>query len=529
MAFANHGFSNFASCFCVLVFLLLIKRWRRLTRHRQGARFTVEPLLVSEQRSAELPGWKGARPKPFATTVAVGLIVRYAIQRPIDVTSQAWSMLAIFVATITAIVLAPMQPPAVAICMLVVGVVTDTFTFQQGVAAFSDEVIWMILFASFFARAFSKTGFGTRIAFNVVRIAGGTTLGLAYSLNACECLVAVCMPSSAARSSGVFFPIVISISKASGSDPDQGTHRKMGSFLVQNMFQATANSSCLWMTGCSLNFLMLRLASQLGYTLPTPFRTWFVVTCVPTLVSMTIIPLVVYVLLPPEVKITPEAPKAARTKLERMGPMSRDEHIMLFVMVLMVFMWATAASTGIAPVTTAAVGVSLLLVLGPLSWEDCAAERGVWGTFIWFSVLVGMGGLLNEFGVVAWISREISRAISEAGLSTWPAFALLVCSYAAAHYLFASQVAHVGALYQPFCSMMVATGTPPLAAVMSLAMVSNFFSTLTPYASAQSPVFFSARYASQAEWYLLGAVCNLVNMLIFGTVGVFWWKTIGWI
>lgn len=44
-----------------------------------------------------------------------------------------------------------------------------------------------------------RTGLGDRIALNVIRAVGGTTLGLAYGLNAAELLVAAAMPCSAAR------------------------------------------------------------------------------------------------------------------------------------------------------------------------------------------------------------------------------------------------------------------------------------------------------------------------------------------
>ena len=63
----------------------------------------------------------------------------------------------------------------------------------------SFQVVWLVLIAFFLADAFQKTGLGDRIALNVIRAVGGTTLGLAYGVNFAELLVAAAMPCSAAR------------------------------------------------------------------------------------------------------------------------------------------------------------------------------------------------------------------------------------------------------------------------------------------------------------------------------------------
>merc|ERR1712107_336580 len=131
--------------------------------------------------------------------------------------------------------------------------------------------------------------------------------------------------------------------------------------------------------------------------------------------------------------------------------------------------------------------------------------------------------MLNKRGIVQWLASILSAKISAAGLSGFPAFLVLLILYVLAHYLFASQVAHVGALYQPFCSLMVRAGTPPMVALMSLAIASNAFSALTPYASVQAPVYFGAKYVGQMQWYRLGIAFVMCSMLVWLTVGAVWW------
>eukprot|EP00929_Paragymnodinium_shiwhaense_P112234 TRINITY_DN804_c0_g1_i1.p1 TRINITY_DN804_c0_g1~~TRINITY_DN804_c0_g1_i1.p1 ORF type:complete len:543 (+),score=70.22 TRINITY_DN804_c0_g1_i1:119-1630(+) len=486
-------------------------------------------LVWASSKPVELPKSKrkGAKFGRLLCCAAIGLFLRFALPVPSELTGQAWSMLAIFVTTIAMIVSAPLPAPAVALCMLVVGVVTRTFTFADGVSAFSEEVIWMIILAMFLAKGISKTGLGPRVAYSVVRVAGGTTLGLAYGLNLCELLVASCMPSSAARAAGIFYPIVVSVAKASGSDPELGTRSKMGSFLVQNAFQTTANSSALWMTGCSLNLLMIGLANQMEYDIPSTFNGWLKLTCVPVAVCWVLTPLLVYLVCPPQQKVTPDAPAEARRKLKEMGPMTQDEKLMAAVMMVMVVFWINATGLGISPVTTAMGGLGVLLLFGVLSWDDCASEKSAWGTFVWFSVLVAMGKLLNKIGLVEFLASSVSARIASAGLSSSSSFVFLLVLYLLSHYFFASQVAHVSAMFQPFAAMMVRTGTQPLVAVMSLVIVSNAFSTLTPYASAQAVVFYAGGYVKSREWYRLGILSNILCLAVWSTVGVAWWYFLG--
>jgi DASS family divalent anion:Na+ symporter len=335
------------------------------------------------------------------------------------------------------------------------------------------------------------------------------------------------MPSSAARAAGVFYPLVRSVAEASGSDPKDGTEKKTGAFLVQTAFQATGNSSSLWLFGAAQNLLALKLAAQAGYVINNPFVAWLKATCVPALVAMVLTPLLVYKVMPPEVKKTPEAPAEAKRKLEEMGPMSTDEKVLGATILGMLCMWATASAIGIKPVTTAVLGLSVLLFTGTLTWADCSGEKGAWTTMTWFAILVSMSAMLNKTGVVQWLAGAISSRILQAGLSTVPAFGLLLVMYTFSHYAFASQVAHLSALYVPFVVMMVQTGTPPAVAVFALAAASNLFGSLTPYASAQAPVFFAGGYVSQKDWYKLGLIFLIFNMTVWTSVGAVWWKVIG--
>ncbi|CAE8645913.1 unnamed protein product, partial [Polarella glacialis] len=433
-----------------LALLLTSKQHRR----QATAKLLRKAAAAGAAPGGKSSGWKGAKLVPMAISVGLGLLIRFVIPIPEGVSAQGWSILALFVATVAGIVTQPLPAPGVAFCGLTVGLLTKTLTFYEGVAAFTDEVLWLVLLAFFFTKGFAKTGLGDRIALSIVRLVGGTTLGLAYGLNIAEGALAAGMPSSAARAAGVFYPLVDSVAKASGSDPANGTEKKTGAFLIQSSFQATGNSSSLWLYGAAQNLLALRLAAQLGYVVQNPFMAWLKASCVPALVAMALTPLVAYWAIKPEVTKTPEAPKEAERKLKEMGPVSRDEAILAAVIGGMLVLWAGSTAFGIPSVNTAVLGLTVLLFTGVLTWDDCAGEKGAWTTMTWFAILVSMSAMLNKLGIVTWLAASISAKISAAGLSGGPAFLVLLLVYVFSHYAFASQVAHLSALYLPFIAMM---------------------------------------------------------------------------
>ena len=59
---------------------------------------------------------------------------------------------------------------------------------------------------------------------------------------------------------------------------------------------------------------------------------------------------------PPEIKDTPEAPKEAARRLEKMGGMTRDEKIMLGTMGLAVVLWVLGDAIGVSSVVAAMLG-----------------------------------------------------------------------------------------------------------------------------------------------------------------------------
>ena len=63
---------------------------------------------------------------------------------------------------------------------------------------------------------------------------------------------------------GIFFPLAKALCLACGSDPEKGTQKKMGAYLMKTCFQTTTVSSAMFITAMAANPLAVNLAQSAG-------------------------------------------------------------------------------------------------------------------------------------------------------------------------------------------------------------------------------------------------------------------------
>ena len=453
--------------------------------------------------------------------LAVGFIL-WLIPSPESVDPRGWHLLAIFAATIVALVVRPLPPSAASLLAIAVCVLTGTLSMGQALSGFGRSVVWLVVAAFFIASGFNRTGLGRRLAYLLVAALGRKSLGLAYSLIATDLILAPGIPSNTARTGGVVYPILQSVGHAFGSRAEEGTSRRLSAFLTVCVYQGTVVTSAMFLTAVAVNPLIAGLAGSIGIELTWSLWAWAAV--VPGLVSLGVVPLVVYRLYPPEIRETPRATVLAREELAKMGRMSSAEWAMLTVFVAMLILWSLSG-LGVDTTASAIGGVGVLLVLGVITWDDLLRERAAWDTMVWFATILMMAGFLTEMGLVVWFSSAVAGTLS--GVSWAPTLLGVALLYFYTHYFFAGNSSHAGAMYLPFLGIALASGAPAMAAALLLGYFSSLFAGLTHYGTAPGPILFGAHHVPLPTWWRLGAVISVVNIVIWLGVGGFWWKAIG--
>ena len=270
-------------------------------------------------------------------TLGVGLLIAF-LPRPEGVTREAWTLLAIFIATIVGSIVQPLTGSAMVLLGVVATTLFGALKIEKALSGYADKYVWLVLAAFFISRAMIKTGLGHRIALLFIRLIGRRSLGLGYSLVFTDFILASFVPSTGARSGGIILPIARSVSETYESRPDDGTEAKLGTFLMTLLYQCEVILCATFLTGQASNLIIRNFAAtHAGIDLN--YSIWFVSAIVPSLVSLTVIPLFIYRFYPPEVKETPGAIEFARNELSEMGPLKRAEKILLGVFIIVVALW----------------------------------------------------------------------------------------------------------------------------------------------------------------------------------------------
>lgn len=454
--------------------------------------------------------------------VMVGAIIWF-LPTPEGLDPAALQMLAIFVATIVGIILAPLPMAAIALIGAALAVLLGVLAWKDVYTSNGTNLVWLVLMAFFISRGIIKSGLGRRVALFFLRLLGKRTIGLGYGLAITELVLSPAMPSITARAGGVMLPITRAISEVLGSYPDEQTRHRIGAYLIQTAFQCNIMTAAMFITAMAGNPLAVKLAGDQGVAIT--WLGWATAAFVPGVICLALIPLVMIVIDRPSVTETPDAADMAHRHLEEMGPISRHEIVMIAIFLGLMFLWIFGDTLfGIGAAHAATLGVCVMLVMGIITWQDALKEKAAWDIMIWIGILIMMAGKLKDLGLIGWFSNEMGPMLD--GFSTAAAYLLVVSIYFYAHYFFASATAHIGALFPASLAILIASGVDPFTAAITLACLSNVFGCLTQYAIGSAPVLFGAGYHTQAEWLRNGLIMSVIYLAVWLTVGPVWWGII---
>ncbi len=460
--------------------------------------------------------------KGFGPLVLLYLLIAYVFPKPLAVKQEAWQLFGVFAATVAGLILQPVPGGAMVLIGVVFSALVGGLPIQSALAGYSDPMVWLVLVAFLISRALLNTGLARRIALVFVRMFGKTSIGITYALSATDAVLATIIPSNGARSGGVTLPIARSIAELYESSPG-ATAGRLGAFLMVGVYQSICVTAAMFFTGQASNPMAAQIATQNGF--PITWGSWFVAGSVPGIVSLAVIPHVVMKLFPPETRKTPEAARFAAGELTKMGAMSRNEKALAVVFAGVCGMWASAGWHGVDITVTALLGASALLLTGVLTWEEVKSEKTAWDMFIWYGGLVRLGKALNDGGVMKAFAESIGGWFGD---TPWPVvFGVALLIYFYTHYAYASITAHMLSMYPPFLAVLILKGAPLGLVAFAFACFVNFSAGLTNYGTTPAPIFFAQEYVRLKDWFRIGAVVSVANLLIWSTVGFAWWKFLG--
>jgi L-tartrate/succinate antiporter len=467
-------------------------------------------LIEADRRARRAFAFKALLP------LAVGVVLAL-MPIPAGLAPRAWYFFSLFAAVVTGLVIEPI--PAAAVGFLGVSAaaalgmveLTPGKSITWALSGFSNQTVWLIFAAFMFAVGYEKTGLGRRIGLSMVKALGSRTLGLGYAITLTDLILAPFMPSNTARSGGTIYPVIQHIPALYNSEPGE-TARRIGSYLMWTACATTTITSSLFVTAMAPNLLGVELVKK-TVGVDISWIQWCIGFLPAAVILILTLPLLVYFIYPPEIKVSPEVPKYAAEELGKMGKMSSKEILMAGLALVALMLWIFGQSI-INATTVALVVISLMIVTGIIDWNDIMNNKKAWSMLAWFATLVALADGLAMVGFTAWVGKGSAALLS--GISPTLILVFMVAVYFICHYMFASTTAHTTAMLPVFLAAGAAVPgmNVPVLSLMLLHSL-GIMGVLTPYATGHSPVYFGSGYIERKDFWMLGLIFGAIFLGVF--------------
>ncbi len=447
----------------------------------------------------------------------------FVLPAPEGLSLEAWRTFGFYLAAIMGLILKPYAEPVVILTMAALsGLFLKNFSGIL-VSGYASSTVWLVFAAFSLSTAFVKTKLGTRLAYILMGKIGHSTLGMGYVIAFLELIVAPVTPSSTARAGGIIFPIVNSVAVALGSEPGP-TRRRAGAYFMVSLYMLTKTSSYIFMTGMAPNVLAAKFAGDiLGVRID--WMLWFKAALVPGFLLMLVIPWVIYLLYPPELKKI-DGKALSKEGLEKLGPMSTAEKVLTGIFIVALIGWIVGPMFKLNEANIAVAAMCACMVFNVITWDDMAGNKGAWRTLMWFGGIVGIAGALAKAKFFVWLAAFLSVYL-KTGASSYVMLAVIIVLSVLVRYIFASSTAYVVSMTPVFCTVGLAAGVEPMTLALALVFSNGYGSMVTHFGAASGPILFGSGYPDLKNWWTVGAVCAALSVIVHLTLGVAWWKMLG--
>jgi L-tartrate/succinate antiporter len=449
---------------------------------------------------------------------------------PAGLSPDAWRYFALFTTVIIALITEPFAPAIIGLCGVIAGAMlglvrgTPSQSAQWALSGFGNATVWLIFAGYMFTLGYTQTGLGKRIALHLVRLLGHRTLGLGYAVALADLALAPFTASATARSAGTIFPVVRQIPELYDSRPHDGTARRMGAYLLYSALATSFVTSSMFVTALAPNTLALSVMRQTaGVTVS--WVDWFVGFAPVGIVLILVVPWLIYVIYPPEIRRAPEAPRWAVEQLRVMGTMTRKEMKLLALVSVALALWI-GATEHVEPAISAMLVVLLMVAFNVVSWSDVIGHAQAWNVLVWFATMVTLASGLGETKFLEWLAQTMAPTIEHFGLSL--AIVSLVGVYFFLHYFFASITAHATSMLPVFIGIAVTIpGLSAKAWALLLAYPLGLMGVLTTYTAGHNPIYYGSGYITRQAFWGLGLVLGVFYLVVYLAIAVPWLRYLG--
>jgi len=394
---------------------------------------------------------------------------------------------------------------------VMLGIIEPTEAFT----GFASTTIFFLLGAFILSLTIEKFGLHKRIALKVLRKFGNTPKRFIMGIVLIGSFLSMTMPAHGVAA--IFIPVLLSIY----SIYEEG---ELNPNFIKASLLGLSFSTSVGSMGTLLGGARNPLAIEIYYAetgKAISFVEWFI-AAIPMVLLMTFF---VYIVLTKIFNVggvdMRKLQMEISTEVEEMGAFSMGEAKALGFLISAFIAWAVLGQ--IFGMGVIAVFISVVIALsGTISWDDIA-QRLPWGTIFLYGGAISLGFILGESQTLQFIATSLLRVVGENPF-------LLLAMFAALTALLSnvmSNAATTGVVLPIALSAMLVMDFPDILPVYLVALPSAFafmFIVGTPSAA----LVYSTGHLDQKDFLISGLVLNIIGLAIFLTIGLGWWKLLGY-
>lgn len=398
-------------------------------------------------------------------------------------------------------------------------------SFKVAVSGMTSDIVWLVFCAFHIGKAVEVSGLGKRIALHLVSLMGKTPIGLATSFCFAEFLLAPFIPSNSARGGGVIAPIVTSVIDVINAE-NVGSP-ELNAFLIMVAAQANLVSSSIFLTGQAPNPLVSEKAYH-ALHIRFGFMQWLTGSFVPGFITLLIIPFILTFLLKPKAYQSDVLIETIHQRLDSLGSLTWREWKLITVLLTCLTLWSTEGHTGLNNALIAFLAIVVMILADIITWDDISKNTKAWDTLFWLGGFVVIAEQLSYLNVTDWLGNKVSLILINNSFTPFQSTIALSMIYFFSMYMFSSATGHIVALAGPFLEAGATLKCPPFLITALLAYFGALCCCMTSYSTGSSAIYYGQGHIPRGQWFRIGFIMAIFYMAVYFSLGMIWWKVIGW-
>lgn len=389
--------------------------------------------------------------------------------------------------------------------------------YEIAFSAFSGTTYWLLIGALGLGCGIVKSGLITRLSLYCMNIMPPNFFGQTLAIFIASLFINPLIPSTSAKVT-ILAPMTISIGEQLGYK-----NKSKGMFGMWSAMYFSFNQlgpmfiSSSFLGYVTFSFLPKNIQSQFSY------GYWLLAMLVWGVIMYVLGFIIINLLYKPK-----ESKKLDKTdiqkKLKEMGPISKNEKLVLAIIILCLVFWMLEKVLQIDSALTAIIGFSLLLAIGIIDGKDFNTKIN-WSFLTFAGGAISLGTVLGTVGVDKWIGQLIKPLMSGVTNNSILFIFVIAIITILTRIIIASATAAITLLNIIILPLCIAAGISPwIGAIVIYIFCHQFFfkyqnpSTVGAFAAANGDETLGWNYVT--KFNLVVIVVELVS--IFGSIP-FWY------